>query len=144
MGGAARRSRHGETAAKDNIGKRNLKLVLDVIGGPLSRQMELMEDRGVSDALENATTAPSLDERDVHFINQLEGRTALLQRYEEFDDLCKNTRSLAAVAGARDESAFAPKEAFAAQNALIAELTAQGFFGPPNLRLAGFRQKSAA
>ena len=29
----------------------------------------------------------------------------------------------------------------AAQKALIAELTAQGFFGPPNLQLAGFQRE---
>jgi hypothetical protein len=139
---------------KDNLNDDELKWALDLIGGPLSQQVEILQENNDSNAPEAAEQPPALSERDVQLLNQLEGRGPLLTKYEEYERASKAAtayvdlgagepgeraaRASAALMGLPSYRDMLNKQRDAAREALNAELAAQGFVGPPEVQLAIF------
>jgi hypothetical protein len=120
---------------KENIPDDQLVYLLNVIGGPLSLQMELLRERGVDTAPASAEQPTSLSERDVQLLNRIEAHGPALESLEAAEATLEAAALAAASAGLPLTSVSLPEGPDAA---LAAELSAQGFTGRPEQQLKAF------
>jgi hypothetical protein len=135
---------------QDTLDDDEMQRILDLIGGPLSQRMEWLQAEGAEGAPAHAELPPALESVDVQLMDQLEGRSQLLKLLKEYESARSNyiaynvvpatagpiVGGMAAMgdmalgaAGLPNPRRAAAARLRAAEAALNAELTAQGFTG---------------